>query len=128
MNSMRLILNKRGMHTAEYAICFGLVVAAVVGMQTFVKRSLQARIKTGTDLMVSSSGGTVEGVAIPALNQYEPYYADSGQDSIRDSRTLEKRDATGALTRQEATEQNRKAGAHQSELGADKLVDDDLWK
>lgn len=43
-----LKLNKKikmiGQSTAEYAILIGVVVAAAVGMQTYIKRGVQARV------------------------------------------------------------------------------------
>ncbi len=46
---MFIYLNKKGQNTAEYAILIALVVAAVVAMQTYVKRSMQAGIKFAVD-------------------------------------------------------------------------------
>ncbi len=43
------MLNKKGQNTAEYAILIALVVAAAVGIQTYVKQSLQGKIKDGLD-------------------------------------------------------------------------------
>jgi hypothetical protein len=46
---MRIIFVKRkAQSTAEYAILIGLVVAAVIGMQTYVKRGLQERTHDAT--------------------------------------------------------------------------------
>ena len=54
---------KKGQNTAEYAIVVGLVVAAALAMQTYVKRGLQAGIKYGVDKTGSATTA-----------QYEPYY------------------------------------------------------
>jgi hypothetical protein len=40
---------RKGQNTAEYAILIGLVVAAALGIQTYVKRGLQGRIKDAGD-------------------------------------------------------------------------------
>lgn len=119
----------RGMHTAEYAICFGLVVAAAVGMQTYVKRALQARVKTGTDLMVDASSGTIEGQALDTISQYEPYYDSSARTTDRSSRIQESRDEHGVLTRKEATRQTGRQNSVQGETGAANgaLDKDNLW-
>lgn len=49
---------------AEYALIISVVLAAIIGMQVYVKRGLQARLKT----FVDGATGT---------RQYEPYYTDS---------------------------------------------------
>lgn len=61
----------KGQSTAEYAILIALVIGAVVAMQTFARRALQARIRDAAVYMVTEDdlgGNTL---------QYEPYYADS---------------------------------------------------
>ncbi len=42
---MRIVRMERGQHTLEYAILIGIVAAAVVAMQTYVRRSIQAHLK-----------------------------------------------------------------------------------
>jgi Flp pilus assembly pilin Flp len=47
---MFIYLNKRkGQSTLEYAIIIAVVVAALVGMQVYMKRGLQGKIKEATD-------------------------------------------------------------------------------
>lgn len=62
-------MNKRGQNTAEYAILIALVVAAVVAMQTYVKRGLQGGVKFAVD----KAGGNT--------SQYEPYYLQSSYNT-----------------------------------------------
>ena len=110
VNVMRMMrrLNHQGMHTAEYAICFGLVVAAVVGMQTYVKRAIQARVKASTDIINTVTSGPSRTIikvdSIPlgmaSLEQFEPYYQDSKQTSDRASLFTEKHDKGEALDAQ----------------------------
>lgn len=45
---------KKCQATAEYAILFALVVAAAMGVQTYVKRSLQSAIKQRADWFVQT--------------------------------------------------------------------------
>lgn len=70
------IKNKRkAQSTAEYAILFGIIIGAVVAMQTYIKRGLQARVKDSTDVMTGVSGDpAATGKAIGKRNQFEPYY------------------------------------------------------
>ncbi len=67
----RFLSNKRGQNTAEYAILIGLVIAAAIAMQTYVKRGLQGGIKFAVD-KAGKSGGQ---------GQYEPYYLESSYDT-----------------------------------------------
>ncbi|OGX19788.1 MAG: hypothetical protein A3K83_07285 [Omnitrophica WOR_2 bacterium RBG_13_44_8b] len=65
---LRILRSKRAQTTAEYAILIGLVVAALVAMQTYVKRGLQGRMKDATDQV------GLQNPSISATPQYEPYY------------------------------------------------------
>lgn len=46
---MRRLFNKRAQSTLEYAILIAVVVGALIGMQTYVKRGLQNRLKLAAD-------------------------------------------------------------------------------
>jgi len=46
---MRRLFNKRAQSTLEYAILIAVVVGALIGMQTYVKRGLQGRLRAATD-------------------------------------------------------------------------------
>ena len=37
--------NERGAHAVEYAMLIGVVVAAMIAMQTYVRRAVQAHLK-----------------------------------------------------------------------------------
>ena len=80
-----------GQTTAEYAILIGVVVAALVGMQVYVKRGVNARLKDASD--------TVSQVLLDNLNitsstdehfQYEPAYASSDYNVTRATSRTEK--------------------------------------
>ena len=49
---LRLCRNKKAQAAAEYAILIGLVVAVIIGMQTFAKRGFQGKLKDSTDMYV----------------------------------------------------------------------------
>ncbi len=72
------IHSKRGQNTAEYAILIGVIVAAAVAMQTYVKRGLQGRVRDAVDF--PGEGGDV-GISGNSLSfsgqQYEPYYTET---------------------------------------------------
>ena len=77
---------KKGQYLAEAVILIGLVVAAAVGIQTYMRRGLQAKIKNSVDAGVGMAQAGVAGFAPPLnqtytvstadLPQYEPYYTD----------------------------------------------------
>ena len=62
---------------AEYSILAGLIIAALLGMQLYVKRGLQARYKKVVDV-----AGEVAGV-----QQYEPYYTQSSKTISQEDKT-----------------------------------------
>ncbi len=72
-----MLNNRRGQSTAEYAILIAVVIAAVVGMQLYVKRGMQAKFRDMSDVY-TAQGGTVAGTAIATTQQYEPYYTATG--------------------------------------------------
>jgi len=42
-------LNKKGQNTLEYAIVIAVIVAALIAMQSYIKRGIQGRMKQSTD-------------------------------------------------------------------------------
>ena len=86
----------RGQSTAEYAIVIGLVIAAAVAMQIYVKRSLQAKIKDATDY---NDADAVAGGQIGTTSQYEPYYNTQDVTSTRAGSTLSETTNGGGVVR-----------------------------
>ncbi|MCX5698286.1 MAG: hypothetical protein NTX01_01105 [Candidatus Omnitrophica bacterium] len=76
-----LRLKKTGQSTAEYAIVIGLVLAAVIGMQVYVKRGIQAKIKGYVDKKPMGVDGKESAMFV--TDQYEPNYASSNMDTNR---------------------------------------------
>ena len=66
--------NKKAQNTAEYALLIALVVAAVIAMQTYAQRALQARIHDVSQYMAKT---TSDNGTIGNSTQYEPYYMSS---------------------------------------------------
>jgi Flp pilus assembly pilin Flp len=94
---------KRGQSTAEYAVLIALVVAAVVGMQTYVKRGLQARMKDAGDDYITALGAT---------KQYEhtKISSQSTHEVLVGSYEDSKMDAGGILTRESAEKTKQATG------------------
>ena len=87
-----LRLMRKGQSTAEYAIVIGLVIAAVVAMQVYVKRSLQAKVKDAVDYNDPAA-------TMLTTSQYEPYYSESSIDSTRAVVSKENTVVGGGVTR-----------------------------
>jgi hypothetical protein len=66
---MMRLFGRKGQSTGEYAIVLGLVVAAAIAMQTYVKRGMEGKIAKAVNNISTATGGTTV--------QYEPYYAES---------------------------------------------------
>ena len=87
-----LRLKRKGQSTAEYAIVIGLVIAAAVAMQVYVKRSLQAKVKDAVDYNDGSA-------SMLTTKQYEPYYQESNITTTRNVTSGENTATGGGMTR-----------------------------
>ena len=115
------MLNKRGQSVAEYAILIGVVIAAVVGMQLYVKRGLQGKAKAVVDDFATATRG---GIASP--QQYEPYYTASGALTTDTNNSEQPKMAAGAMTSIESINDSTNRTGNQNQgvnLGAD-----DSWQ
>lgn len=108
---LRLLRSKKAQSVAEYVIVLGLVVGAVVAMQTYVKRGLQGRIKDVVDK--TDDNGT--GVFTTA--QYEPYYTDSNFDVDRGNNESETMNTGGDVARTLASENSQRTGTSKALKG-----------
>ncbi len=87
---------RKGQSTAEYAIVIGLVIAAAVGMQVYVKRSIQGKMKDATGITQTDTSGTVIGLTA----QFEPQYATTeAMQSTRDAQEKSITSTGGGLVR-----------------------------
>lgn len=74
---MKLFRNKKAQNVAEYAILIALVVGAIIAIQTFAKRALQARVRDASQYMTDQTNfGQFTGDTYNT-GQYEPYYLQS---------------------------------------------------
>lgn len=88
-----------GQTTAEYAILIGVVVAALVGMQVYMKRGMNARIKTISDNKAEEFWTTLGKGVNTAPTQYEPYYASSDYTATQATDQQESVSQGGIVTR-----------------------------
>ena len=81
---------RSGQSTAEYAIVIGLVIAAAVAMQVYVKRGIQAKIKGVVDYKPEARFVT---------NQFEPDYLSSSMNTTRTANQSVETRALGEVIR-----------------------------
>lgn len=98
---LRLFRSKKAQTTAEYAILIGLVVAALIAMQTYVKRGLQGRMRDASDSLTAGTSG------IGSTNQYEPYYLEQDTTTSTTGSENENTAVGGAITRSQNTTTGR---------------------
>lgn len=86
---------RKGQSTAEYAIVIGLVIAAAVAMQVYVKRSIQGKMQQATDYVDPDATAILTN-----SNQFEPMYATTtDMVSTRDAKERSETFQGGGLTR-----------------------------
>jgi len=83
----KLSQNKKAQQTAEYAILIALVVGAVIAMQTYAQRTIQARIRGASVYLASGPGGANN--VLGSDLQYEPYYRNEAYTVTRNEDTTE---------------------------------------
>lgn len=74
---MSQLKDNRAQQVSEYAVLIAVVLAAVIGMEVYVRRGLQARYY-GAVLSATKELQSIkqrQGIYVPV--QYEPYYLDS---------------------------------------------------
>jgi len=103
----RLLNRKKGQNTAEYAILIGVIVAAAIAMQIYVRRGMQARIKDAVDYTQTAD----EEGDIFNTTQYEPYYMDSSLETTSQSTTSEAMLTGGGIQRDITNEYTSRTGA-----------------
>ena len=104
----KLHKNKKAQQTAEYALLIALVVAAVIAMQTYAQRTIQARIRSASQHLALSTGDLGD-----TNLQYEPYYLTSEYQVSRDDTTTQLHDNT-TVRKEVESERTRAAGGYQT--------------
>ncbi|MGE5280503.1 MAG: hypothetical protein ACM3L6_07170 [Deltaproteobacteria bacterium] len=102
--------SKRGQNTAEYAILIGVIVAAAIAMQVYIRRGVQARMKDAVDFTLTAdddAGGNV----FSGNLQYEPYY-DQGSNFTTTStaQTTEEHQLGGGVVRDSLGQYTQRTG------------------
>jgi len=87
----------RAQSVAEYSVCLALVLAAVLGMQLYVKRGLQGRYKELVDHAAKQASSVAQLTTNP--KQYEPYYVQDQFTVSQSKITNESTNYEGQTTR-----------------------------
>src|SRR3990167_1407219 len=106
------MMTRRGQTTAEYAIVLGVVLAALVAMQVYVRRGVNAQVRKGVDEFTHAGSsnrswltdltlGQGEVTITRTTGQYEPYYAESSYKTVRDSSEEEEINLAGGTIERE---------------------------
>lgn len=90
MISIILLKKTSGQNLAEFALLLAVISAAILGMQLYLQRSFQARLKAAGPDYLSS---TIEQEAANTTNltnftleqQYDPYYATSNMTESKNN-------------------------------------------
>ena len=125
--------NRRGQSVSEYAVVFSVVAAAIIGMQLFLKRGLQAKEKSATDYLTNIGGAShkplpTEAGIIGKTAQYEPYYtADGAYTTVTDNTQKEVQTAKGFIARTAIKDSTTRTG-EATQGGSGDLDADNTWE
>lgn len=130
-----LIKAKKSQTVTEYAILLGVIIAAVAGMQVYLRRGLQARVKSGTDAITSVEATDADfqvgnfSTNFTALAQYEPYYHESVGETYQESVKQEHMGGGGIVQEIVSQISASAAGGHRGERAgrATQQDRDRLW-
>jgi len=114
--------NRRAQSTAEYAILIGIIIAAAIAMQTYVKRGLQARVYDASNKFTDDLSNDAElkkiGTVNPTLSkQYEPQTlsSQSTQETLTGTGETTTMTEGGAVTRDITRKTTQAAGDYQQQ-------------
>lgn len=82
-------MNKRAQGTLEYAVLVAILAAALIGMQVYVKRCLQGKIRATTSQIaeIGYSPAATTGNAFTSTNTFEYTSSDSVSDTHKRTTT-----------------------------------------
>lgn len=118
----RLLKNKKAQQTAEYALLISLVIAAVVAMQTYAQRSLQARIRDAGNYLATQTSTMGSGDL-----QYEPYYLEQEYEVTTEDTKTEIQDGSQNIIRTDQATQTRRAADGYKTMSFNRKSDGSEW-
>ena len=105
---LRWLNKNRGQNTAEYAILIGVIVAAAIAMQVYVRRGIQAHIKDGVDYTMNVTDDS--GNKFFSQKQYEPYYMNTDFTTTQTGTVNEQLQQGGGLLRNSISDTTTRYG------------------
>lgn len=106
---LRWFRSKRGQNTAEYAILIGVIVAAAIAMQIYIRRGMQARIKDAVDFTKTADDDAGNGF-FGNMTQYEPYYYQSNFQTEQEGQRAEQMQIGGGVERSSISDTTQRTG------------------
>ncbi len=100
---------KRGQNTAEYAILIGVIVAAAIAMQIYIRRGMQARIRDAVDYSRLGQGNELQNF-FSNEKQYEPYYLNSSFTTTSSGAVQENMQVGGGVNRDSMSDSTSRTG------------------
>lgn len=100
--------SRRGQNTAEYAILIGVIVAAAIAMQIYIRRGMQARVKDAVDFTMTADEDA--GNALFTQSQYEPYYMQTDFQTTQQAQTSEALQVGGGIVKDSISEATSRTG------------------
>lgn len=104
----RWLNSKRGQNTAEYAILIGVIVAAAIAMQIYIRRGMQARVKDAVDFTRTADDDS--GNALFTQSQYEPYYLQTNYMTSQVGQTAEELQTGGGVVKSSISDATSRVG------------------
>ncbi|MDD5019654.1 MAG: hypothetical protein PHH75_00700 [Candidatus Omnitrophica bacterium] len=105
----RWLNSKRGQNTAEYAILIGVIVAAAIAMQIYIRRGMQARIKDAVDF-TRTADDDAGNAFFGNLGQYEPYYYQTNFETSQSGQVSEQIQEGGGVIRDSISDTTQRTG------------------
>lgn len=100
--------SRKGQNTAEYAILIGVIVAAAIAMQIYIRRGMQARVKDAVDFTKSADDDA--GNALFTQTQYEPYYMATNFETSQQGAVSEELQTGGGVVRTSISDATQRTG------------------
>lgn len=100
--------SRKGQNTAEYAILIGVIVAAAIAMQIYIRRGMQARIKDAVDYTQTADDSA--SVNLFTQSQYEPYYMSTNFTTTQAGVSSEQQQLGGGIVKDITSETTQRTG------------------
>jgi len=120
---LKMRVKAKAQTLSEMSLLLMLTVAVILGMQGYIKRSLQARYKSSIDAAVELAASLAES----SLKQYEPYYENTTSDSTLKYLNIDTAKYEGS-DRKIATGQHFQSKSQISSLKGVDFDGDDIWE